>query len=169
MGLVHLISGIHHQENLTVAIDTRPAQLSATDRFTRLTRLQRLVDEGAVYVPQFLNLTQFATLRALFRRILPHQSHPAHLATVLDTALATGPGHPIHPAPAFDYQLGLDEIDSIAHTRTGFAFADLTAEIQDAILSLIATRDLTTRRLDLSRWLSDLKHSSSGGLTLQYS
>ena len=52
--------------------------------------------------------------------------------------------------------LGLDELDTIARTRTGYAFAELPDEIQDAILGLIATRDLTTRKLDLALWLEDL-------------
>jgi len=145
-----------------VAIDTSPVHLSATDRFiqlTRFTRLQRLVDEGAVYVPQSLNLSQFATLRALLRRILPQQARPAHVATALDTTLATGAGHLARPLLPIDYQLGLDELDTLARTRTGFSFADLTSEIQDAILSLIATRDLAARRFNLSIWLNDLKEA----------
>ena len=39
---------------------------------------------------------------------------------------------------AFDYRLGLDELDTMARNLTVFAFADLTPEIQDAMLDLIA-------------------------------
>jgi hypothetical protein len=131
---------------------------SPIDRFVELSRLRQLVDDGAVYVPQVLNGSQFATLRALLHRLHPRMGH--HLAAHLDAELARthkdDPQRITLPLVAFDYQLGLDEIDSMARTRTGFAFVDLTPELQDALLGLIATSDLTTRRLDLSRWVSQL-------------
>lgn len=131
----------------------------------RSTSLARLVDEGAVYVPQVLTGAQFATLRALLNRTLADDVDSATLAASLEGALAKEDcrsyGFSARPAPslrmrAFDYKLGLDELDSIARTRAGFAFSDLTTEIQDAMLDLIASRDLTTRKLDLALWLSDL-------------
>jgi hypothetical protein len=155
--------GAYHPEVSTVAIHAGSVQLSATDRFTRLTRLQELVDKGAVYVPQSLTVTQFSTLRVLLGRLYPQH---AQLAACLDAELASDPeesfSYPVTPLRLFDYQLGLDEMDSLARTRTGFAFADLTIELQDAMLGLIATRDLTTRRLDLSLWLKQLKNSAAG-------
>jgi hypothetical protein len=147
-----LIERMTRQEIYQVTFDPNTS-MSATDRFvqpSQLTRLQRLVDDGAVYVPQTLNLPQFATLQALLTRILPHRS--IHFAADLDANFANSPNE----NSPLDCQLALDELDSIARTRTGFAFADLTSEIQDAILSLIASRDLTTRKLDLSLWLDDL-------------
>ncbi len=121
-------------------------------------RLQQLVDSGTLYVAQNLSQSQFATLQAIASLVL--QPNSKNLAAHLDAALAstTSQPHPFtRPLPlAFDYQLGLDELDIIARTRTGYPFAELPTEIQDAILNLIATRDLTTRKLDLALWLEEL-------------
>jgi hypothetical protein len=126
-------------------------------------RLQQLIDNGTVYVAQNLSPSQFATLQAIAALRLRHNSK--HLAAHLDAALAsTTSATPPFTAPpplAFDYQLGLDELDTIARTRTGYAFAELPIEIQDAILNLIATRDLTTRKLDLALWLEDLHNATA--------
>ena len=128
-------------------------------------RLQQLIDNGAVYVARNLSSAQFATLQAIAALILRPKSK--RLAARIDDALASSANEalPLAPPPplAFDYQLGLDELDTIARTRTGYAFAELPAEIQDAILGLIATRDLTTRKLDLALWLEDL-HSTAAAL-----
>jgi hypothetical protein len=121
-------------------------------------RLQQLIDNGTVYVAQNLNASQFATLQAITALLLRNNSK--HLAAHLDAALASTASYtpPFTPPPPLvvDYQLGLDELDTLARTRTGYAFAELPTEIQDAILGLIATRDLTTRKLDLALWLESL-------------
>jgi hypothetical protein len=128
-------------------------------------RLQQLIDNGAVYVAQNLSPTQFATLQAIAALIF--RPTAKNLAALLDAALApsTGTAPPFAPPPpvAFDYQLGLDELDTIARTRTGFPFAELSPEIQDVMLKLIVTGDLTTRKLDLALWLEDL-HLSAAAL-----
>jgi hypothetical protein len=125
-------------------------------------RLQQLIDNGAVYIAKNLSPSQFATLQAIAPLVLQPKSK--YLAAHLDAALATSTGETLPSAPpsplALDYRLGLDELDTIARTRTGYAFAELPTEIQDAILGLIATRDLTTRKLDLALWLEDL-HSNA--------
>jgi gluconate 2-dehydrogenase subunit 3-like protein len=125
-------------------------------------RLQQLIDNGAVYVAQNLSPSQFATLQAIAGLVL--RPNAKNLAAHLDEALATNtsetPSFAPPPLLALDYHLGLDELDTIARTRTGYPFAELPTEIQDAILSLIATRDLTTRKLDLAHWLEDL-HSNA--------
>jgi hypothetical protein len=125
-------------------------------------RLQQLIDTGTLYVAQNLSTAQFATLQAIAARVL----HPntKHLAALLDASLAPGAKTLTFPsAPAsFDYHLGLDELDTIARTHTGYPFAELPAEIQDAILSLIASRHLTTRKLDLALWLEDLHTTAAG-------
>jgi hypothetical protein len=127
--------------------------------------LQQLIDTGTLYVAQNLSTAQFATLQAIATRVL----HPSakHLAALLDAALATGVTKTLlfssAPLPAFDYHLGLDELDTIARTYTGYPFAELPAEIQDAILSLIASRHLTTQKLDLALWLEDL-HTTAATL-----
>jgi hypothetical protein len=129
-------------------------------------RLQQLIDSGAVYVAQNLSHSQFATLQAIAALILRPKSK--RLAARIDAALTTSARETLPTAPpaplAVDYQLGLDELDTIARTRTGYAFAELSAEIQDAILGLIATRDLTTRRLDLALWLEDLHTNAAAAL-----
>lgn len=131
------------------------------------TRLQQLIDSGTVYVAQNLSYSQFATLQAIAARVFKRRNSK-HLAARLDAALvttasATPPFAPPLPL-AVDYQLGLDELDIIARTRTGYPFAELPTEIQDAILGLIATRDLTTRKLDLALWLEDLHHAAAADL-----
>jgi hypothetical protein len=141
------ISAVHH--NLT---PLRPVTESPSNL-----RLQQLIDTGTLYVAQNLSTAQFATLQAIAARVL----HPSakHLAALLDAALAPGAIKPLpfSSAPAaFDYHLGLDEIDTIARTHTGYPFAELPSEIQDALLGLIASRNLTARKLDLALWLEDL-------------
>ena len=128
-------------------------------------RLQQLIDNGAVYVAQNLSHSQFATLQAIAALILRPRSK--RLAARIDAALSTSASEALRSVPpppiAVDYQLGLDELDTIARTRTGYAFAELPTEIQDAILGLIASGDLTTRKLDLALWLEDL-HSNAAAL-----
>ncbi len=129
-------------------------------------RLQQLIDNGAVYVAQNLSQAQFATLQAIAALVLRPKSK--RLAARIDAALAASASEalPLAPPPplAFDYQLGLDELDTIARTHTGYAFAELPTEIQDAILGLIATRDLTTRKLDLALWLEDLHITAAAAI-----
>jgi hypothetical protein len=128
-------------------------------------RLQQLIDNGAIYVARNLSAAQFATLQAIATLILRPMSK--RLAAHLDEALASSASEalPFAPPPPLtvDYQLGLDELDTIARTRTGFPFAELPTEIQDAILGLIATRDLTTQKLDLALWLEEL-HTNAAAL-----
>jgi hypothetical protein len=111
-----------------------------------------------MYVAQNLSQSQFATLQAVASLVL--QPNSKNLAAHLDAALASSASQTqpfTRPLPvAFDYQLGLDELDTIARTHTGYPFAELSTEIQDAILNLIATHDLTTRKLDLALWLEEL-------------
>ncbi|MCU1249271.1 MAG: hypothetical protein JWQ49_2300 [Edaphobacter sp.] len=129
-------------------------------------RLQQLIDNGAVYVAQNLSQAQFATLQAIAALVLRPRSK--RLAARIDAALTTSASEtlPLAPPPplAVDYQLGLDELDIIARTRTGYAFAELPAEIQDAILGLIASGDLTTRKLDLALWLEGLHANAAAAL-----
>jgi hypothetical protein len=105
-------------------------------------------------------MPQFATLYAVLKRLISrlHEAiaAPSHLAVGLDTNLA-GVGTSALMAEGEEYPLGLDELDEIARSRTGYAFADLTAELQDAMLDLIADGDLTTGKLDLARWLEELR------------
>src|ERR1700677_53331 len=79
------------QESRNVAINLELAKLGTAEQYIASlpnTRLQRLIDEGAVYVPQALNPSQFATLHALLDRIRARDVIPAHLAARLDAALA---------------------------------------------------------------------------------
>jgi hypothetical protein len=156
-----------------VAINLQPARPGNAEQYAEPlpnTRLQRLIDEGAVYVPQALSSSQFATLHALLDRILASDINSAQLAARLDAALANGEADSLcFTAPrllAVNYQLGLDELDTLARTLTAFPFADLTLEIQDAMLDLVAGRDLTTRKLDLSLWLADLHSNTAASLAL---
>jgi hypothetical protein len=166
-------SASNHQESRIVAINLEPAKLGNAEQYyepIQNTRLQRLVDEGAVYVPQALSPSQFATLHALLDRLVTRNVNSAHLAARLDAALANGTADSLSfTAPsllAFDYQLGLDELDTISRTLTCFPFAELTPEIQDAMLGLVAAKDLTTGKLDLSLWLGDLHSNTTASLAL---
>jgi hypothetical protein len=157
----------HHQESRIVAISAE-YQITPPCRIAEpapSVRLQQLIDNGAVYVAQNLSHSQFATLQAIAALVLRPRSKP--LAARIDAALSTSASQalPLAPPPplTFDYQLGLDELDTIARTHTGYAFAELPTEIQDAILGLIATRDLTTRKLDLALWLEAL-HTNAAAL-----
>jgi hypothetical protein len=111
--------------------------------------------------PHGLSGRQFATLYAVLKRLISrlHEAivTPIHVAADLDAALADGGGSPI-AEEAQACPLGLDELDTIARTRTGYSFAELTPELQDAVLDLVATGDLTTGKLDLALWLEDLRH-----------
>jgi hypothetical protein len=156
-----------HQESRVVAISTENPTATLRRCITGAppgTSLQQLIDNGTLYIGQNLNPVQFATLQAIAGRILqPH--HPERLAAHLDAVLQpTSAYTPDFHSPlpvAFDYQLGLDELDTIARTRTSYSFAELPAELQDAILSLISTGDLTTRKLDIASWLQDLQSTAS--------
>jgi hypothetical protein len=151
---------IDHQESHTVTLNDkqtatplrRPTDPSPT------VWLERLIDNGTLYVPQNLNPSQFAILQAI--TILLSRPGSNYVASRLDAALTTSAseGSPYNSHPiAFDYRLGLDELETITRTRTGYGFTDLPTELQEAILSLISTRDLTTRKVDLARWLEDLQ------------
>jgi hypothetical protein len=159
----------NYQENRTVTISAEhlnSIRSYYTTESPQRTRLQQLIDDGAIYVAQNLTSSQFTTLQAIASRIFKrHNSR--QLAANLDAGLATSAREVLPcaaPRPiSVDYQLGLDELDTIARTRTGYAFAELPTEIQDAILGLIATRDLTTRKLDLALWLEEF-HSNAAAL-----
>jgi hypothetical protein len=129
-------------------------------------RLQQLIDNGTVYVTQSLSPLQFATLQAV--AALRLRSNAKYLAAHIDATLANGSSEalPFNPQSflAFDYQLGLDELDFLTRIRTGYAFVELSPDLQDAILNLIASRDLTTRKLDLARWLEDLHANAAAVL-----
>jgi hypothetical protein len=94
------------------------------------------------------------------------EANPVDLAAQLDSALVSANDVRLTPRPlAFDYTFALDELNALARLRTGYAFFDLTPEIQHAMLNLIATGDITTRRLDLSLWLNDLHRNASACLS----
>lgn len=149
-----MATGVELPNSISPYRPTEPASCS---------RLQQLIDTGTIYVAQNLTLTQFATLQAIASLIF----HPRgkNVAARIDATLSTSAEARTfarRPALIFDFQLGLDELDTIARTRTGYAFAELPDEIQDAILGLIASRDLTTRKLDLALWLEDLRTNAAG-------
>jgi hypothetical protein len=151
----------NHQESHTVALNVD--QLTATP-LRRPTEpsptvwLKRLIDNGTLYVPQNLTTCQFAILQAI--TILLSRPGSNYVASRIDAALTNNASeassHASHPI-AFDYRLGLDELETITRTRTGYGFTELPTELQEAILSLVSTRDLTTRKLDLALWLEELQ------------
>jgi hypothetical protein len=115
-------------------------------------RLEELIDSGTLYVARDLTVPQLATLQAIASRIIGTR-HRKRAGAPVDSTLVRGVGE--IPA-AVNYPLGLDELDTIARTRTSYAFAELPDEIQDAILGLITTGDLTSGELDLAVWLEQL-------------
>ncbi len=151
----------NQQESRIVAINTEQMTVAPLRRTTDPSPtiwLKRLIDSGTLYIPQNLNPTQFATLQAI--TLLLSKPGCQYAASRIDASLVTSisrfePDAPVPPV-IFDYRLGLDEIEIITRTRTNYSFTELPAELQDAVLSLIASRDLTSRKLDLARWLEDL-------------
>ena len=150
------------QERRIVAINTEQVPVAPSRRTSPPSPtiwLKRLIDSGTLYIPQNLNPTQFATLQAITLLL----SHPfsQYVASRIDASLVTSisrfePDAPLPPV-TFDYRLGLDELETITRTRTGYSFTELHTDLQDAILGLIASRDLTSRKLDMASWLEDLQ------------
>jgi hypothetical protein len=158
------------QEKSRVAISAENLSYLPSYRTTeppQRTRLQQLIDTGAVYVAQNLSHSQFATLQAIAARISKRRN-PKRLAAQLDAALNTSPSRAIPSAPplppAFDCTLGLDELDTLTRVRTGYPFAELPTDLQEAVLSLVASRDLTTRKLDLALWLEEFRNKAASTL-----
>jgi hypothetical protein len=88
-----------------------------------------------------------------------HHLTPSQFATHQALAnLLPSPGSSLALA---DYQLGLDALDTLARTHTNYPFAELPTDLQDAMLHLIAARDLTTPTLDLAHWLEDLRTAAA--------
>lgn len=145
-----------------MAISAESLKLSQPDRArpAENTSLERPADQDARYVPHSLSIPQFTTLYAVLKRMISrlHEAiaPPSQVATGLDASLAGGMSSPLAPV-AQAYPLGLDELDELARTRTGYSFADLTPELQDVVLDLVAAGDLTTGKLDLAIWLEDLR------------
>lgn len=52
----------------------KPSQSVRVSEPPQNTFLQRLVDEGAIYVPQTMSRPQFATLYAVLKRLMPRQN-----------------------------------------------------------------------------------------------
>jgi hypothetical protein len=148
------------QESSIVAISAEHPPLNPPCRSPELpgVRLQQLIDSGALYIARNLSAPQFATLQAIASRIIGPR-HPEHLAGRPDSTPVHSisiSSHAPAASPNFEFRLGLDELDTITRTRTGYAFAELPDEIQDAILGLVTSRDLTSRKLDLAFWLEQL-------------
>ncbi len=154
------------EEGLNVVLDNSVMEQSTLSaRRPSGMRLQQLIESSLDYSPQYLTCSQFATLQAISRLLARPAS--GHLAAHLNSIFANSAAIPSSVAPsggASDLPLGLDELEMISRTRAGYAFIDLPPELQEAVLSLIASRDLTTRRLDLALWLEHLLlHSVKNG------
>ena len=162
---------VRFQENGILAMNVerlRPVPSLLLEETPAHPALQHLVDSSSRYVPEDLTSRQYATLQAVLCLLV--RGRASHLAAQLDASLAASSSHAVSLAPppplAFDCRLALDELDSIARTRAGYSFIELPPELQEAVLSLIASRDLTTRKLDLALWLGDFL-SNSGAATVE--
>ena len=149
---------IKFQENGILAMNVerlRPVPSLLLEETPAHPALQHLVDSSFHSVPENLTSRQYATLQAVLCLLV--RGRASYLAAQLDASLAASSSHAVSLAPPppipFDYRLGLDELDTIARTRAGYSFIELPLELQEAVLSLIASRDLTTRKLDLALWL----------------
>ncbi|GGA69813.1 hypothetical protein GCM10011507_21700 [Edaphobacter acidisoli] len=144
-----------------MAISAEYLKLSQPDRITPMqdSLSGRTADADAQYVPHSMSVAQFTTLYAVVKRMISrlHEAiaAPSHVATGLDASLARE-GNSSAPANAETYPLGLDALDELARTRTGFSFAELSPELQDVVLDMIASGDLTAGGLDLAEWLKGL-------------
>lgn len=100
--------------------------------------------------PEALN-PQMSNLRAVVDLLA------GSVTASLPAPLSSGQTHYVSsPSTAMKHRLALNELDLLCRTRAGYAFIDLTPELQEAVLSLIASRDLTTPEIDLAVWLEDL-------------
>jgi hypothetical protein len=117
-------------------------------------------DALAPYIPQYLTQSQFDTLHAAAHLIVQSPGHH-HLAARVDAALAD---HKPHTISQFDYCHGLDQLDALTRDRTSYGFAELPSDVQQAVLNLIASGDLTTPQFDLASWLEDLRHNVAAAL-----
>jgi hypothetical protein len=139
------------QESRNMAISAEYLNLTQSDLVTEPSQyalLHRLIDEGAVYIAQALTASQFATLSALLHRLVS----PAQ--TEAETTDLSGRRFCAYP-------LGLEELDTLARTHAGYAFIELPYELQDAMLDLIAAGDLSTGRIDLAAWLTELRSTAA--------
>jgi Gluconate 2-dehydrogenase subunit 3 len=135
-------------------ISRSPLLIPTTRRATRHHYSQEAYQEDtpAPYTPQHLTQAQFDTLHAAAHLIV-HSSARHDLAARIDAALAT--------TTQFDYRHGLDQLDALTRDRTSYSFAELPSDVQQAVLNLIASRDLTTSNFDLACWLDDLRHHAA--------
>jgi hypothetical protein len=164
-GTRNLFPARDHEESCNMTTKSVPVKPNIPSFCIGPARLHHLVDIGAPYLPQALSSSQFNTLFNLLQLMMP-EANPVDLAAQLDSALVSANDVRLTPRPlAFDYTFALDELNALARLRTGYAFFDLTPEIQHAMLNLIATGDITTRRLDLSLWLNDLHRNASACLS----
>ena len=143
-----------------MAISAEYWKLSQPDRANsrRDQGFEQVEDTDARYVPHALSEPQFTTLYAVVKCMISrlHEAiaAPSHVATGLDASLV---GRGAAPANAKAYSLGLDALDELARTNTGYSFAELTPELQDILLDMIAAGDLTAADLNLAEWLDNLK------------
>ena len=147
----------------------KPSQPIRVSEPPRNTVLQRLVDEGAIYVPQAMSVPQFATLQAVLKRLTSRQNAGVDSTTsfveAIDASLV-GADTTARQTWSSALRLGLDELDTLARTRAGYAFAELTSELQDIVLDLIATGALSARAVNLASWLEELRYSALADLAL---
>lgn len=143
-----------------MAISAEYWKLRQTDQANsiRSKAFEQVEDADARYVPHALSEGQFTTLYAVVKRMISrlHEAiaAPSHVATGLDASLVS---RGTAPADAKAYPLGLDALDELARTNTGYSFAELTPELQDILLDMIAEGDLTAGDINLAAWLDGLK------------
>jgi len=155
-----------------VAISAEYMKLSQPVRVSeppRNTFLQRLVDEGAIYVPQSMSVPQFATLYAVLKRLTSRQNGDVDSTTsfveAIDASLV-GADTTARQTWSSALRLGLDELDTLARTRAGYAFAELTYELQDIVLDLITAGALSAKTVNLASWLDELRYSALANLAV---
>lgn len=155
-----------------MAISAEYMKLSQSVRVSeppRNTFLQRLVDEGAIYVPQAMSVPQFATLYAVLKRLTSRQNPGVDSTTsfveAIDASLVDA-NTTARQTWSTALRLGLDELDTLARTRAGYAFAELTSELQDIVLDLIAVGALSAKAVNLASWLEELRGSALADLAL---
>jgi len=95
---------------------------------------------------------QMSDLRAVVERLASSATE-----SLLRPRSSTQVHHISSPSAARKHRLALNELDLLCRIRAGYAFTELTPELQEAVLSLIASRHLTTPEIDLAFWLEDLR------------
>lgn len=133
---------------------------------TRTILLERAGADDPDYEPAVLTREQLHTLRSVLDRVIP-QSGPTiiDLAARLDRQLASGKGdgwrYAVLPPDSEACVGGLTVLDELAQKLSGTPFEALNDTAKDSLLGAIAATRIASPKIDLTRWLEDLRANAA--------